>query len=60
MLVETDSPYLSLEPWRGKINEPKNVKIIAEFIAILRSLSLDKIAQVTSENAERLFGFENL
>src|SRR3990167_3713011 len=60
MLVETDSPYLSPEPWRGKINEPKNVKIVAEFITILRSLSLDQIAQVTSENAERLFGFENL
>src|SRR3989344_2562984 len=60
MLVETDSPYLSPEPWRGKINEPKNVKIVAEFITILRSLSLDQIAQVTFENAERLFGFENL
>jgi len=35
MLVETDSPYLSPEPWRGKINEPKNVKIVAEFITIL-------------------------
>ena len=73
MLVETDSPYLSPEPLRSapgptslklrglnKPNEPKNVKIVAEFITILRSLSLDQIAQVTSENAERLFGFENL
>ena len=72
MLVETDSPYLTPEPLRSargptslklrglnKINEPKNVKIIAESIAILRSLSLDQIAQVTSENAERLFGVEN-
>lgn len=56
MLVETDSPFLSPEPFRGKTNEPKNVKIIAEFIARLRDLPIDRLADVTSKNAGRLFG----
>ena len=56
MLLETDSPYLSPQPYRGKPNEPKNVKIVAQFIADLRGQPFDKIAEVTSRNAERLFG----
>ena len=55
ILLETDSPYLSPEPLRGKPNEPKNVKIVAQFIASLREIPFDKIAEVTSRNAERLF-----
>ena len=57
MLLETDSPFLTPEPFRGKTNEPKNVKIVAEFIARLRDLPADRLADVTSKNAERLFGF---
>jgi len=56
MLVETDSPYLSPEPWRGKINEPKNVKIVGKLIADLRGLPFDKISEVTTRNAQELFG----
>ena len=56
MLLETDSPFLSPVPFRGLGNEPKNVKIIAEFVAKLRNLSVGQIEEVTSKNAQRLFG----
>lgn len=56
MLVETDSPFLSPHPYRGMKNEPKNVRIVGKFLAALRGESFDKIAQITSNNATRLFG----
>lgn len=56
MLVETDSPYLSPDPIRGSMNEPKNVRITAQFIADLRDVSLDTIEEVTTKNAGMLFG----
>ena len=56
ILIETDSPFLSPEPLRGKTNEPKNVRIIAEFLAHLRSQPIDKIIGVSADNAKRLFG----
>ncbi len=56
MLLETDSPFLAPEPMRGSPNEPKNVKIVAQFIAKLRNLPVDEVASVTSNNAGRLFG----
>lgn len=56
MLLETDSPFLSPEPLRGLGNEPKNVRIIAEFVAKLRNLPLDEFSGITSNNAGRLFG----
>jgi len=55
MLLETDSPFLAPHPLRGSKNEPKNVKLVAEFIAQLRNFPLEKIMSVTSENAGRLF-----
>lgn len=58
MLLETDSPFLAPHPLRGSPNEPKNVKIIAEFITQLRNFPVDQVARVTSENAGRLFGIE--
>lgn len=57
ILVETDTPFLAPIPLRGKPNEPKNVRITAQFVADIRSESLEKIADVTSENARRLFRF---
>ncbi|KKR54366.1 MAG: Hydrolase, TatD family, partial [Candidatus Curtissbacteria bacterium GW2011_GWA1_40_24] len=48
--------FLSPEPLRGKTNEPKNVRIIAEFLAHLRSQPIDKIIGVSADNAKRLFG----
>jgi len=55
LLVETDSPYLSPVPHRGKTNRPGLVRHVAEEIARLRGLSLDQVAQATSENFFRLF-----
>lgn len=55
LLVETDSPYLAPEPYRGKRNESANVKLIAEKIAKIRGKSFDYIAEKTTSNAKRLF-----
>ena len=59
ILVETDSPFLSPEPHRGQQNEPKNVKIVAQFIADLRGISFAEISANTSDNAQRLFNIAN-
>lgn len=56
LLIETDSPFLTPEPMRGKKNEPKNVRITAQFLAQLRNQSLDSLIEATSRNAEKLFG----
>ena len=55
LLVETDSPYLAPVPYRGKPNEPKYVREVAQYIADLRGLSYAALAQQTSENFYRLF-----
>jgi TatD DNase family protein len=55
MLIETDAPYLAPVPFRGKPNEPAYVRYVAEFIAELRGVSLEEIAEKTTENFERLF-----
>ncbi len=55
-LIETDSPYLSPEPNRGKTNNSTNLKFIAEKIAELKSVSYDDVVRVTEENARALFG----
>jgi len=57
MLVETDSPYLVPQPLRARRNEPLFVKYVAEKLAELRDMTLEEIAQVTTANAVRLFGF---
>jgi TatD DNase family protein len=56
LLVETDSPYLSPVPHRGKRNEPAYVREIAARAAALRGESLDALAQGTTDNARRCFG----
>lgn len=55
ILVETDSPYLAPVPYRGKTNEPAYVKHTAEYVAELRGISYDEVAEATSENFFRLF-----
>lgn len=55
ILIETDSPYLSPEPLRGKRNDPRNVKYIAEKIASVKKLPLDEVANITYNNTVRLF-----
>ena len=55
LLVETDSPYLTPQAFRGRRNEPAYVRLVAEEIASLRELPLEELARATSENACRLF-----
>ena len=56
ILLETDSPYLAPEPYRGKRNEPAFVRKTAEKVAELKGLSLEDVARITSLNANLLFG----
>ena len=55
LMLETDSPYMSPEPYRGQINEPKNVEFVAKKIAQIKGLSYEDVAKITTENAERFF-----
>lgn len=55
LLVETDSPYLSPHPYRGRTNEPARVSFTAEQVARTRAISLAELAQITTSNARRLF-----
>ena len=55
MLIETDSPYLSPDPFRGKINEPANVIIVAENVAVIKGISLEEVANLTTKNFNEFF-----
>ncbi len=55
ILIETDAPYLAPIPYRGKKNEPKYVVEVAQCIADLKGVSVEKVAEVTTENFYRLF-----
>jgi len=56
-MVETDCPYLAPVPYRGKRCEPAHTRIVAETIAAARRISLDEIAEATTETAEKFFRF---
>lgn len=58
ILIETDSPYLSPEPHRGETNTSRNVKFVAEKIAEVKGITLGEVAEITRENAKRIFGIE--
>jgi TatD DNase family protein len=55
MLIETDSPYLSPDPLRGKSNEPANVKIVGENIAKIKEISFEEVAKLTTKNFKNFF-----
>ena len=55
MLIETDSPYLSPDPFRGKSNEPANVKIVAEAVASIKQISFNDVASFTTANFKKIF-----
>ena len=55
ILIETDSPYLAPEPVRGTRNDPRNVKYVANKIAVSKGLSLEEVSQMTFENACKIF-----
>lgn len=56
LLIETDCPYLTPVPYRGKRNEPAYVVEVARSLAELRETSLEEVGQITSANFARLFG----
>lgn len=55
LILETDSPYLAPEPKRGSVNEPKNIKLIANSLAKVKEISLEEVMENTTSNAKRLF-----
>ena len=56
LLLETDSPYLSPVPMRGKRNDSRNLKYIAEKIAEVKGCATEDVARAAYENGRRLFG----
>ena len=59
LLIETDCPYLTPEPYRGKRNEPVYMKYTAEKIAQVRGISYDEVVKATNRNAKRLFNIKD-
>ncbi len=58
LVLETDSPFLTPMPYRGKRNESAYTRIVAEKIAEIKNISLEKIAEITTSNANQLFKFK--
>ncbi len=58
LLIETDSPYLSPEPFRGTRNNSMNVKYVAEKIAKLKNKTIDEVAELTNQNAKEIFNIK--
>jgi TatD DNase family protein len=59
-LVETDAPFLTPNPYRGKRNEPANVRIVAEKIAEIKECSFEDVAKITTAGADRLFRWREI
>ncbi|HQO10775.1 MAG TPA: TatD family hydrolase [Clostridiales bacterium] len=55
MLLETDSPFLTPVPNRGKRNDPSNLKYIAEKIAVIKEVTVEEVAMITTDNSKKLF-----
>lgn len=55
ILLETDSPYLAPVPYRGKENQPAYTRDVAEYMAVLKGVSIEQLAETTTENFSRLF-----
>ncbi|MBM2816519.1 MAG: TatD family deoxyribonuclease [Ignavibacteria bacterium] len=55
LLLETDSPYMAPPPYRGKRNEPANLKMIAEKIAEIKKINIEEVISMTTQNAKKLF-----
>lgn len=59
LLLETDAPFLTPVPLRGRVNEPANVRLVAEFLANLRNESLETLITQTTRNSLQLFSIQN-
>jgi TatD DNase family protein len=55
LLIETDAPFLAPAPFRGKRNEPSYVRFIAQKVAEIKKVTFEKVAEVTTENALRVY-----
>ena len=55
VILETDCPWLTPVPYRGKRNEPSYVRLVAEKVALIKDLPLETVSGVTSANAKKLF-----
>lgn len=55
ILIETDSPYLSPEPFRGKRNDPRNVRYMAQKVAEVKKFTIEEIAEITYNNTKRIY-----
>ena len=55
LVLETDSPYLTPEPYRGKQNNPSHILDIAKFVADLKKISLEELSNITNANLKRVF-----
>lgn len=58
LVLETDSPYLTPEPHRGKKNEPSNVKYVAEKIAEIKNITKEEVIKITTQNAKKLYNLK--
>ncbi len=56
IVLETDAPYLTPVPFRGKRNESSYLKYIAQKIADIKNISIEEVAERTTKNAEKIFG----
>jgi len=58
LMLETDAPFLSPEGFRGKRNEPMQVKILAEEVARIKAMDVEEVARVTTDNARKFFNLK--
>lgn len=58
LMIETDCPYLTPHPFRGKLNEPANVVYIAQEVAKLKNMEIEDVARITTFNAKKMFGIK--
>lgn len=56
LVIETDAPYLAPHPYRGKRNESSYVRLVAETAAQIKGISMEELAEITSQNAVSIFG----
>jgi TatD DNase family protein len=60
LVLETDSPLLSPHPYRGQTNEPFRIPLIAEKIASLLKIPTEKVSEITNQNAQSLFRWDEI